>query len=513
MGYLFLTGATGLLGSYLVRDLVRAGVELAVLVRSTRFETARQRIEGLVARWERQAGHALPRPVVIEGDLTRPGLDLSDEWRGWAAANCHAVLHNAASLTFHADGPDDEPWRSNLHGTRHVLDFCEAAGIRQFHHVSTAYVCGQRDDLVREDELEAGQRHGNDYEVSKFEAEKLVRGAGFLDSLTVYRPAIILGDSRTGYTSTFHGFYVPLKLVAGLIDKIAGLRPDDETLKTWVKARSQELWSLLGLKGNEQKNYVPVDWVSAVMAHVYSHPELHAATYHLTPVRRVPLAMTQRVLEDVFYRYTEQIDPASVRTENFDWESFLQQYFEGMNVYRSYWGDDPRFDSTNTQRAAPHLPCPELDEAAIEMMCTFALEANFGWPRPPVQKPEFDVEEHLRDLTGSPAGNGQPAAVLGLYVSGRGGGQWDLDYDGGRVTAARPGVSRRATATFYLNSTTFERLARRQASVPQAINTGRVVIEGNGVPPDELARALQFVTCRQKPNWTEEGAPPGPPDS
>jgi nucleoside-diphosphate-sugar epimerase len=511
MGYLFLTGATGLLGSYLVRDLLRAGIELAVLVRSTRFESARQRIDGLVARWERQAGHSLPRPVVVEGDLTRPGLGLDGPWTRWVAEHCHAVLHNAASLTFHADGPEDEPWRSNLHGTRHVLDFCRTAGLREFHHVSTAYVCGLREDLIREDELDAGQQHGNDYEISKFEAEKLVRGAEFLESLTVYRPAIILGDSRTGYTSTFHGFYVPLKLVAGLIDKIAGLRPDDETLKTWVKGSSEELWNLLGLKGDEQKNYVPVDWVSAVMAHVYTNPGLHGATYHLTPVQRVPLAMTQRVIEDVFYRYTERVDPGSVRIESFNWESFLQQFLEGMNVYRSYWRDDPRFDSTNTQRAAPHLPCPELDEAAIEMMCAFALDSNFGWPRPPVVKPEFDVHEHLRDLTAPSAGNGAAPVLLGLNVSGRGGGQWDLEYDHGRISRARPGLSRRATATFYLNSTTFERLARQQASVPQAIRTGRVVIEGNGVPPDELARALELVTS-PRPHSTEQ-QPPGPPDS
>ena len=59
MGYLFLTGATGLLGSYLVRDLLRAGVELAVLVRSTRFESARQRVDGIVTRWERHAENFL----------------------------------------------------------------------------------------------------------------------------------------------------------------------------------------------------------------------------------------------------------------------------------------------------------------------------------------------------------------------------------------------------------------------------------------------------------------------
>ena len=56
MGYLFLTGGTGLLGSYLIRDLLRAGVKLAVLVRGTRFESAVHRVENLVARWEKTGG-------------------------------------------------------------------------------------------------------------------------------------------------------------------------------------------------------------------------------------------------------------------------------------------------------------------------------------------------------------------------------------------------------------------------------------------------------------------------
>jgi thioester reductase-like protein len=91
MGYVFLTGGTGLLGSYLIRDLLRAGVKLAVLVRGTRFESAVARIENLVAHWERHAGHALPRPVVLEGNLSQESLGLSTEAVKWAAENCRSL--------------------------------------------------------------------------------------------------------------------------------------------------------------------------------------------------------------------------------------------------------------------------------------------------------------------------------------------------------------------------------------------------------------------------------------
>ena len=96
---------------------------------------------------------------------------------------------------------------------QHVLELCRNAGIRNFHHVSTAYVCGLRQGRILESELDVGQKMSNDYEQSKLQAEKMVRSADFLDSLTVHRPAIIIGDSTNGYTTTYHGFYAPLQAV------------------------------------------------------------------------------------------------------------------------------------------------------------------------------------------------------------------------------------------------------------------------------------------------------------
>lgn len=487
MGYLFLTGATGLLGSYLIRDLTRAGVNLAILARSTRFETAQQRVENLVAHWEQSSAHALPRPVVIEGDLSQPNLGLDANWQTWVAENCTALMHNAASLTFHAEEPDGEPWRSNLHGTQHVLNVCKAAGIREFHHVSTAYVCGERQDTILESELDVGQKHGNDYEVSKFRAEQLVRGADFLDSVTVYRPGIILGDSQTGYTSTFHGFYVPLKLVSTLINKIP-LGASREMVTAGVRLASERLREILHLEGHEAKNFMPVDWCAAVMSHIYTNRELHQNTYHLTPRERVPIRLVQDVMEEAFLKYTDFTSEQA--NEDFDWGEFEKFFVEGMSVYRNYWKDDPTFDTTNTTAAAPHLPCPELDAVTIMKMCRFAIETNFGWPRKIPSLPEFDVQKQLADLASAPGGTNGRQIHLGLQVNGRGGGQWELALEDGRIHSAVPGVSSKCTATYYLNSATLQRMCRQETSAEAAVNTGRVVIEGNGVPYPELVQTL-----------------------
>ena len=158
--HILLTGATGLLGRYLVRDLILADVPVAVVVRRSRRMTAQERMDAVMATWEERMGRELPSPKVLEGDLTEEHLGLNDADVEWVRENCDAVLHNAASLTFVSTDPEGEPWRSNVKGTQNVLDLCEKTGIKDFHHVSTSYVCGLRSDTVKETELDVGQTLG-----------------------------------------------------------------------------------------------------------------------------------------------------------------------------------------------------------------------------------------------------------------------------------------------------------------------------------------------------------------
>lgn len=148
MSYHLLTGATGLLGNYLLRDLLLRDVPVAVVVRPNRKQTARQRIESALCAWDNELGKTLSRPVVMEGDISQPDLGLDAVDVRWAAEHCSAVIHNAASLTFHSTSREGEPWKSNIEGTRNVLEFARNAGIRKFHHVSTAYVAGLRQGRV-----------------------------------------------------------------------------------------------------------------------------------------------------------------------------------------------------------------------------------------------------------------------------------------------------------------------------------------------------------------------------
>lgn len=382
MSHLLLTGASGLLGRYLMKDLMTNGVKLAVLVRPNRKSDAETRIEAAMRVWDGILGYELPRPVVLSGDINRPDLGLSSQEIQWAAENCDSIIHNAASLSFVSTGRDSEPWRSNVDGTKLVLEFCQQAGIRQFHHVSTAYVAGQRSGQVFENELNVGQEFANPYEESKVMAEEMVRAAKFIDSLTVFRPAIIIGDSETGLTFSYHNFYAILQLAYTTGRSVGDYHFTGKINGSHVN---------LNATGEERKNFVPVDWVSEVMSTIVRDDSLHGQTYHLSP--RVPITtrLIRDVMEEVVGTFGLGLEPEDQR--KFERTELEELFFKHMEVYKSYWKDDPEFDSTNTQDAVPHLPCPHVDREMLARLSAVAIEKNFNWKDPKVEKatlaPEF----------------------------------------------------------------------------------------------------------------------------
>lgn len=497
MPHLFLTGATGLLGSYLLRDLLLRGVGLAVLVRSTKRLTAQARIEDLLYGWEKRLGHSLPRPIVLEGDLSRPDLGLDDEDTEWISRHCDRLLHNAASLSFYGTDRNDEPWRSNLGGTENILALCRRAGIRKFHHVSTAYVSGQRTGRCLETELDVGQEPGNDYEASKCQSEQRVRSAQWIDESTVYRPGIIIGDSLNGYTTTFHGFYVPLKVLSILLSHPMNFGVEKNANNS--QAFGDKLVSVLGMDGTESKHLVPVDWVSAAICEILTHPHRHGPTYHLTPHQPVSVSLMQQVLRDVMLKNTSAKSTRPAFANKKDWPGFVKSFVEQVDVYRSYWRDDPQFDHTNTSTALPDLPCPEVDQKMLERTCQFAIDANFGWPHAPVEPPPLDIGRHLGSRLPVSRTAGQTA--LGLKISGRGGGEWELCVDEDHVTHASPGISQDCHTTLYMNADTYARLCSRQLDLEQVVNSGRLMLEGNDITGSELIRFLSPLLTSE--NMTE----------
>jgi thioester reductase-like protein len=364
MKHLLLTGATGLVGQYLLRDFLMEGLPLAVLIRSKGKRSAQERLEQILGHWEDELGRRLPRPVCLEGDIASPGLGLSHTERRWAGQHVGQLLHNAASLNFTGKDHAKEPWLSNKTGTAHVLEFCREQRLRELHYMSTAYVCGRRVGIIRETELDGGQEFRNDYEQSKLEAEKLVRSANFLDRLTVYRPAIIVGDSRTGFTTTYHAFYSYVYFVWLYVRDAVR----DAAGRVHAPVR-------LNLTGNEQRNLVPVDWISSAVSHLVLHPRYHGSTYHLTPTHPV----TARELEGAMSDYFNYHGPTFVGHEALGRMNDLEhQFYTFVNQYQPYWAQEPRFDCSHTLTALPDLPCPRVDSACLLRMIDFAVQDDWG---------------------------------------------------------------------------------------------------------------------------------------
>src|SRR5579864_7758553 len=118
-----LTGATGLLGRYLLKDMLLKAHPAAVLVRDSRKGRAADRIAQIVAFWSERLHRRLPTPIVLNGDLGQVALGLTAADRRWLGRHCQTVIHSAANLSFR-NTFEGEPWRTNVKGTESLLALC-----------------------------------------------------------------------------------------------------------------------------------------------------------------------------------------------------------------------------------------------------------------------------------------------------------------------------------------------------------------------------------------------------
>ena len=216
-GDLLLTGSTGFLGMELLARLLEdTDRRVWAPVRAGDDAEAAARIRATLATLLPDPGEFSQRVVAFAADLTEPRLGLDDRRRDEIAEHVDEIVHSAASVSFTL--PLDEARRINVDGTRRMLELAEACsvrgGLRRFAHVSTAYVAGDHRGGFSEAEHDVGQGFNNTYERSKWEAEQLVRGRGERLRVQVFRPSIVVGDDRSGWTASFNVIYTPLRAYA-----------------------------------------------------------------------------------------------------------------------------------------------------------------------------------------------------------------------------------------------------------------------------------------------------------
>lgn len=220
---ILLTGVSGFLGRHVLWNLLRradSATKIYCLLRPDADTSADQRLqELLVPEGERLAANARARCHAVPGDIVDANLLLDPTMRERLLGEVDRIIHCAATVKFNT--ALDKARHINVDGTRNVLRFAEAlharGRLRRVDYFSTAFVAGNASRHVHEDRLDAAQ-FNNTYEQTKWEAEELVRAAQRRLPITIFRPSIIVGDSKTGYTSNFRVLYWPLKVLAsGLV--------------------------------------------------------------------------------------------------------------------------------------------------------------------------------------------------------------------------------------------------------------------------------------------------------
>ena len=248
----FLTGFPGFIGRRLLRRLLEAEPDLRVvaLVERRMLDEAREAASAI-------DGECIE---VLEGDIADRRLGLSEEDYERVRSQARRVYHLAAA--YRLDVRLELAQRVNVDGTGNVLELCAGAErLERLAYVSTAYVAGWRKGIVYEHELVMGQGFKNHYESTKFQAE--VWAQRYLDRVptTILRPAIVVGDSRTGETQKFDGPYYLLRVIS-------------------LAASSGQPLMHFG-RSATPFNVVPVDYVVEAIAVAAVAPETEGETLHL----------------------------------------------------------------------------------------------------------------------------------------------------------------------------------------------------------------------------------------
>jgi NAD(P)-dependent dehydrogenase (short-subunit alcohol dehydrogenase family) len=199
------------------------------------------------------------RVHVVTGDLREPLLGIDRDALETLQGSIDHFFHVAALYDMTASESSNAD--VNVAGTAHAVEVARVLEVKHFHHVSSIAVAGSYKGLFSESMFDVGQKLPSPYHRTKFEAERIVREQPHVP-WRIYRPGIVVGDSRTGEMDKIDGPYYFFKS----IQRLGRVVPE------WVP--------LVGLDLGKT-NIVPVDWVADALDHLAHKKSLDGATFHL----------------------------------------------------------------------------------------------------------------------------------------------------------------------------------------------------------------------------------------
>jgi thioester reductase-like protein len=257
--YIFLTGATGFLGTFLLNEMLQqTSATLYCLVRSETVESAKQKLQSRLESssiWDESFSH---RIIPVVGDLAQPLLGFSEEQFQEMAEKIDVVYHNGAWV--HHASPYSLLKATNVLGTQEVLRLACQAKIKPVHFISSLSVFNPDDYssvkvIDEHDSIEAGQAPVGGYAQSKWVAEKLVTLAGQRGlPVSIYRLGPVSGHSQTGVFNVNDFLY---RLILGYIQLKSA--PEGEMIL----------------------DIMPVDYATGAIAYLSKHPQSWGKAFHL----------------------------------------------------------------------------------------------------------------------------------------------------------------------------------------------------------------------------------------
>jgi Putative dehydrogenase domain of multifunctional non-ribosomal peptide synthetases and related enzymes len=393
---ILVTGSTGFLGSAITQRLLVSGCKLRLLIRKRANNTSQisfgreSLIKELILGNEldeysqgqsRVIGDQLNNDKLLhelffsnvevyEGDITSNNLGLEKQEYKRLCNEVDEVFHCAAVTHFEMRGADEHVV-VNIKGTENVLQFANSGKQKRLHYISTAYVAGKQNCIIYENEMTTEPLFNNEYERSKFVAEQLVIEYAKSNDIpyTIYRPGIIVGDSRTGATCKFDNLYLFVKVLLNIEN-------------SFIKNKSEELDDInIRVPGDPDAliNLVPIDYVADAIVAILKKRESIGKIYHITnpnPPRLCELrdlVMTILEIKGIDVKIDRELEKQSLSTVE---KLFLRQ----TRSYYSYLFSRLRFDDSSTQAIlkGTGVMCPTMTKELVAVLIDFAVTHNWG---------------------------------------------------------------------------------------------------------------------------------------
>ncbi len=368
---ILITGATGFLGGFLARELIKSGRRTILTVRPKGNDTARQRVENLFRFLNVEAKH---EPVVIPAEIDKSGLGLSEKHRR-ILRDVPEVLHCAADTSF-AERKKQQVETTNLQGLRNVFDV--VPNCERFFHMSSAYSAGTQEGLIKE-EIQYPSGFHNPYEQSKNEAEKLITdlcNEKDID-LNIFRPSITYGDSATGESLRFNALYFPVRTLLFFKD----------SLKKDIVERSGKRAAGLGVSinengsihfpltfpGNGWLNLVPINFLVKAVTAIMDSGE--TGIFHIVNPKSDTIGQLVQYIERHYSISGMKV--ADEVLQGGPLQTLINSY---MDVYYPYFCDKRIFSDYRTRTILEPLgiECPELTSTVFKRCMDFAVESSWG---------------------------------------------------------------------------------------------------------------------------------------